>query len=202
MNHYVALVGLYIALAVPPEKAPLPNPTKPFDHAHDFIFGPLVAYIGTEIPQDVLPHLQNFQGERQLSRTIEEGRIASAYLSPKLMLGGETPHPFRLPNEQFHAATAHWCLPQGGLGYLRLRADKRVSVHVEHNRMILKPEVSQTLSFEFCFGLLNETSLHNQSWQVAGLEIAHDIQDDLKLEGDKIHVLSQGQPITLSFKLS
>ncbi len=171
MIRYQGLVGLYIALVVEPSKAPLPDPHSDFDHAHDFMFGPLVAYVGTKVPSEVIPDLQKFREERQLERTIETNRIATAYLSSRLMLGAETPHPSRLPNEQFHAATAHWLLPDNSIAHLRILSEQPFSARVEKTRMYLKANTSRKLIFEIQAGGLEADMLKANQLALPGLTI-------------------------------
>ncbi|MEO8398153.1 MAG: hypothetical protein ABI700_34480, partial [Chloroflexota bacterium] len=81
MTDYLALIGLWIAAALPEASAPLPDVDQHFEHAADFYFMPLVALVGSKPPDDVLPYLTTFQGERFLERTIEPNRIVTAWLS-------------------------------------------------------------------------------------------------------------------------
>lgn len=127
MPHYAALLGLSIWLGVGQQAAPFPTDSGFFDHCHDFIFGPAFALIGTQIPDDALPHFSHFSGERLLRQPITRTpeRTATAWLSENLMLGAEsTPldeYAFFKPSDQFHPVTAHWRTPGGGVAWLRLR---------------------------------------------------------------------------------
>ncbi len=169
MTRYIGLVGLYIALVVEPSKAPLPDPHTDFGHAHDFMFGPLVAYVGTNVPVKVISDLQKFREERQLERTIETNRVATAYLSQRLMLGAETPHPSRLPNEQFHAATAHWLLPDNSIAHLRILCEQPFSARVDKTTMYLQADTARLLVFEIQAGGLESSMLQNDQLLLPGL---------------------------------
>lgn len=171
MTQYIGLVGLYIALAVLPEKAPVPDPTTNFGHADDFMFAPIVTHVSTNIPPNVIPDLQRFGQQRQLERIIEENRIATAYLSPRLMLGAETPHPSRLPNEQFHAATAHWLLPEGNIAHLRILCNATFKASVNQNVMCLQADTPRQLIFEIHAGGLEPHMLQAQQLALPGLTI-------------------------------
>lgn len=181
LTQYAGLVGLYIALVVPTEKAPLPDASKAFDHEHDYMFGPLAAYLGTQVPEDVLPHLSSFQGARQLERSIEANRVATAFLTEGLMLGGETLHPSRLPNEQFHAATVHWQLQDGSVAWMRLRCDEPVSVKVDGNTMTLNCEAEREILFEVNAGSLNSSMINKNSWSLANLKVEHSLTTTVTL---------------------
>lgn len=127
MPHYAAVIGLSIWLGVGREHAPFPTAPGLFDHCPDFIFGPAIALVGTEMPADALPHFTRFSGERTIRRPITRtpARTATAWLSDNLMIGAEsTPldeSAFFKPSDQFHPVTAHWRTPGGGVAWLRLR---------------------------------------------------------------------------------
>ncbi|MCA9835341.1 MAG: hypothetical protein KC422_00435 [Trueperaceae bacterium] len=171
LTKYLGLVGLYIALAVEPERAPLPDPKKPFGHDHDFMFAPLTYLLGTEIPGEALPHLQHFQGERQLERVIEPGRIATAYLSPKVMIGAETIHPSRLPNGHFHPLTLHWQVGTE-IAWLRLLCDETVAVSVKGWTITLSCPGARNLRFEVSLPDLDAADINPGRWVFPGLEIS------------------------------
>ena len=71
MTEYLALLGLWIAAALPAAHAPLPAIDQHFEHAADFYFMPEVALMGSMPPDDVLPALMAFPGETSLERAIE-----------------------------------------------------------------------------------------------------------------------------------
>src|SRR4051812_38604501 len=66
MERYAALTGLWIWAAIGSGDTPFPDPSQPFDHAHDFCFGPCIASVGAQMPADALPHFHAFQGARQV----------------------------------------------------------------------------------------------------------------------------------------
>ena len=172
MTRYVALVGLDISLAVPPEKAPLPDLTGPFDHAHDLLNALVAAHMGVNVPDDVLPHLLAFRGERQLTRTIEPGRIATAFLTQNLMLGGETPRADKKPDGQYCNATAHWKLGDG-VGWLRVASDQPFCAEVNRQKMLLNCNEVERL--EVTFGpddVAAKVDLQAGSWTLPGLAVS------------------------------
>lgn len=177
MTRYVAVLGLWIALVVPPEKAPLPDPTQPFGHPHDFFYMPPTALLGTQVPDDALPHLLAFQGERQLERTIEADRVATAWLSENLMLGAETEHPSRLPDSQFHVATAHWQLPDGDVGWLRLRCDERVSARATPHMLAITCDEPRHIRFEIYAGDSDPNVIQGAEWSLPGVNVRLSLSD-------------------------
>ena len=171
MTDYIADVGLWIAAALPAEFAPLPNIDQPFDHAADFYFMPLVALVDTIPPDDVIPHLRAFQGERYLERTIEPGRTASAWLSKDLMLGGEvdTLNPAR--SDQFHPATAHWKAPDGSIGWLRTRSATLIQAKVELNIMQLSSDEKTEYVFQIRISDAHTFLIKSTRWTFSGISI-------------------------------
>jgi hypothetical protein len=111
IRRYVSLTGAWMGLALSAELTPLPDPSRPMDHAHDFVVMPLYVVLGAKVPDDVLASFRAFKGERVLRRPIAESRVATAWLTDRVMIGGEitgktlatTPG-----SGQFHPATMHW----------------------------------------------------------------------------------------------
>jgi hypothetical protein len=58
--------------------------------------------------------------ERVVEQTLPGGRVASGWLAPDVMLGGERGGPWRAEG-QYHPATAHWRREDGTVGWLRVR---------------------------------------------------------------------------------
>ncbi|MEO6004870.1 MAG: hypothetical protein ABIZ04_24390 [Opitutus sp.] len=138
MRRYVSLTGVWMGLVLPEELTPLPDSTKPMDHAHDFGFAPGFVLLGAQVPADVLEVFREFKGERQLERKITPERTATAWIGHDLMLGGEVTQrtrgagPETLYN-QFVPATAHWRIGSSDVGAFALIAcpavDARADAH-------------------------------------------------------------------------
>jgi hypothetical protein len=109
MTGYVALLGLWMPGPV------VPAMSSPFAHSHDLTMAPLVDLLGGP-PDDVALR----DDERVVEQTLPGGRVATGWLSRGVMVGGERGGRFRAEG-QYHPATAHWSLPDGSVGWLRLR---------------------------------------------------------------------------------
>jgi hypothetical protein len=109
MTRYVALLGLWLPDPV------LPSLDLPFAHSHDLTMAPLVDILGGP-PAEV----ELRQDERVVEQELPGGRVATGWLSPDVMIGGERGGRFRAEG-QYHPATAHWARPDGKVGWLRLR---------------------------------------------------------------------------------
>jgi len=155
MPRYGALLGLSIWLGVGREDAPFPSDSGVFDHCPDFIFGAPFALVGTQIPDDALPHFTAFSGERTIRQpiTTTPERIATAWLGDDLMIGAEsTPlddYAFFKPSDQFHPATIHWRTPGGGVAWLRLRHIGPVDATAAPNSLTVAGTVEPSLAERF-----------------------------------------------------
>jgi hypothetical protein len=117
---YASLLGLWMWPALGREEAPFPPIDRPFEHAHDLTHGPLADRLGPVIPADVLPALRSFAGEHVVTQRITSSRVATGWLSERVMCGGEWGDIRASARGQFHPATVHWALPDGGVGWIRL----------------------------------------------------------------------------------
>jgi len=109
MTHYVGLLGLWLPAPVVPSLA------APFEHSHDLTLAPVVELLGGG-PADVAFDAR----EREIEQTLPDGRVASGWLAPDVMAGGERGGRFRAEG-QYHPVTVHWVLDDGSVGWLRLR---------------------------------------------------------------------------------
>jgi hypothetical protein len=139
MRQYVALAGVWIAFCVPENIAPLPSATAAAAKDGERFSIPSYALVRREPPPEILPQLRQFQGERQLRRPIGYGgkRVATAWLSKDLMIGGGVTPPFKDSPEQAHPATAHWVGPDGGTCWMRLRGDFGVKATAGSNTLTI-----------------------------------------------------------------
>jgi hypothetical protein len=121
MTSYVGSLGSWIAPWVDSERAPLPALGDAVDHAHDFGELVLIGCLGSRAPDDVVAALRVFSGERRVQQVIsdEPRRVATAWLTDDVMLGGEHTGA-RSIHWQHHPATIHWRRTDGGVGWLRI----------------------------------------------------------------------------------
>jgi len=165
MTTYVGLLGLWFPEAVVP---PLDSR---FEHSHDLTMAPLVAVVGGgpgsgEVAYD--------RSERLIEQDLPGGRVATGWIGPDVMAGGERGGRFRAEG-QYHPATVHWSAPDGSVGWLRLRhagplsataseRELRVVVH-DHRRLGRSPvgvETSHPCTFE------------RDHWSLPGYTIRYD----------------------------
>jgi hypothetical protein len=203
MTDYLALLGLWIAAVLPAEVAPLPDVSRHFEHAADFFFMPLVALVGSKPPDDVLPHLTTFQGERLLERTIEPERTVTAWLSESLMLGAEADYLNATRTDQFHPATAHWQIPDGRVGWLRTRCEGLIQAVVRPYQLQLSSPARTTYVFEIWTRQSEASQIQADQWHLPGVTIHLDRADTLFTVTRSDHLLrvqfESHEPLTLTF---
>ncbi|HUP86486.1 MAG TPA: hypothetical protein VM143_12530 [Acidimicrobiales bacterium] len=118
MRTYASLLGVWMWPAVGRSAVPFPDTSKPFEHAHDLSHGPLADVLGPVVPDGV--DLSHFAGEHLIEQRITSSRVATGWLSERVMCGGEWGTLTASARGQFHPATAHWLLPDGDVGWIRL----------------------------------------------------------------------------------
>jgi hypothetical protein len=213
MRKYGALLGMSIWLGVGREDAPFPRESGMFDHGHDFCFGPPFAIVGTAIPDDVIPHLLSFQGERTVEQRLptNHDRVATAWVSEKVLIGAESLRltgelPGILPNldsPQYHPVTLHWSLPDGDVGWMRLRHWGPVEARAEQGRLTVQApllpiilerygDVHRSYTFEINCGESDGASITAERWDLPGLRVA--VQSSLPApeiisDDGKLHVV-------------
>src|SRR5690606_37044012 len=103
--------------------------------------------------------------------------VATAWLSETLMLGAETEHPSRLPDSQFHVATAHWRLPNGEVGWLRLRCDEPVSARAAPHTLAITCSGPRHIHFEISAGDADLEVIRGAAWSLPGVQVSLNLSD-------------------------
>jgi hypothetical protein len=161
----------------------------------------------------VIPHLLSFGGERTVERQLptNHDRVASAWIGEKAMIGAESLRltgelPGILPNldsPQYHPVTLHWQMPDGDVGWMRLRhwgpvearaEEGRLTIHAPLLPMILERygDVHRSSTFEIYCGKCDGASITAERWDLPGLRV--DLQSNLPTpefisDDGKIHVV-------------
>jgi hypothetical protein len=171
MTAYAALLGLWVWAAIGEEGAPFPHWRGRFGHANDFCMGPTIAHLAGSVPEDVVAHLTAFHGERLVERTIarEPRRVATAWLGEQLMVGAEDAGGSKQPRDQYHAATAHWRMLGGEVGWLRARHEVRVDGRALARRLkVWAHEPGEVVLEVRAEGFMPEWG-GGKAWQLPGL---------------------------------
>ncbi len=172
MRRYAAVVGMWLWLAVGRDAAPFPWPHERFAHAHDFLFAPPAALLGAVAPAAVLPHLQAFQGERQVEQVIADAprRVATAWLEERLMIGAEHASGSKRGHVQYHPATMHWRVGENDVGWLRLVHTEPVDAVASKRK--LEIEGSGEIAFQVCAPGAKAGDVTGTLWHLPGLRVA------------------------------
>jgi hypothetical protein len=132
MTAHATPLGLYIWALVGAEAAPFPDPATRFRHPHDICFGPAITAMPTRAPDDVMPDLVSFGGERTIEQTVTTfpERVVTAWLADDVMLGGWSGPTSGIGLFQHAHATMHQRLEDGSIGWLRLRPESAAEATV------------------------------------------------------------------------
>ncbi len=165
MSAYATPLGLHIWSAVGRERAPFPDTSGRFSHPHDFCFGPLVAAARTLVPDEVVPHLQSFRGERKIDRTISDEplRVVTAWLGPHSMIGAWSGPPSGISVGQHHRATLHTAT-----GWARLAPGTNAHATASPNTLEISSEGPITLETFGKLELAFETNVQPTETDDAG----------------------------------
>ncbi len=173
MRRYASLTGAWMSLALPAQLSPLPDPSAPMGHAHDFVCVPTYVALGAQIPTDVLASFREFKDERQLERIITPTRTATAWLSRDLMLGGEITQlsvGAGLRLNQFHPATAHWRIGTSDIGWLLLRECPPINAQATPNRLTITTAPGDS-TFRIFAPNLDPANISREHWQLPNLTV-------------------------------
>lgn len=180
MAAYCALVGLWIAAATGERTVPLPRLDRPFGHAHDIAFAPLVAELADRRTAELAAPLETAVLPRTLSRTIRETpRLAAvAHLEESYMIGGlSAPEGIaRRQAPQCCPAAVHWKTPGGALGWMRVFGDQPFDMSVSPGALSVRalatddPEARTGIGLEaFVPDGIAADALRDRTWRLPGL---------------------------------
>jgi hypothetical protein len=164
LGTYLGLLGLWL-----PEPVVPPFASEPFEHSHDLTMAPLIELVGGG-PST----LDTSEDDRVVEQRLADDRVATGWLAPGVMIGAERGGRFRAEG-QYHPATAHWSLPDGTVGWLRLRhagplsavatpETLTVTVH-DHQRIGRQPVRVETS---------HPATFHASSWELCGRTTHYD----------------------------
>jgi hypothetical protein len=176
MRRYVSLTGVWMGLVLPSDVTPLPDPSQPMDHGHDFGAVPLYVALGARVPAEVLDEFLAFKGERTLERIITPERTATAWLSDALMIGGEITHRTREAGpttryQQFVPATIHWRMADHDVGAIAVRICPPVDARASAGELAITTERGDT-TFRILAAGADTARIEKSLWRLPNLQIA------------------------------
>jgi len=171
MTEYVAITGLWIAMALDdPKLAPLPQGKG--RKSGEMNYAPVIAILHPEVPEDALPRLRTFKDAARSLKRVHSRGVATAYMDKTLMLGAS-----RLNRrwDQHFPATIHWKIGEAGLGWVALSG---LNEHVEPVVKDATLRISRTakskeaLLFHIAAPGVTEDQIKADRWQLPGRTIA------------------------------
>jgi len=178
MRQYVALAGVWIAFCVPEQLAPLPAAGSNAAKDGERFAIPSYALVYRAPSAEIVTQLEQFQGERLLQRPIGGGRrVATAWLSHDLMIGGGETPPLKGADEQSHPATAYWTGPDGGICWMRLRGEFSVKASAGKNTLAIQckkahgAKTGDSVCFEVHAPGARADAVEPGRWTLPGLEV-------------------------------
>lgn len=174
LHAYVSGLGLALWCAGLP--APLPDlSAEPVPHGHDLCVAPLLQHVGVRIPDAARRAFERFGGPHAVEQVIDDDprRIATGWLDDDLLVGAEANDAGLHARGQYHPATVHWRLPDGGVGWLRLvhRGPTRAAAGQRRLDVECEPHARrgpQDLRWE---SNVEATTVAPERWSFPGLEV-------------------------------
>ena len=199
MRRYVSLLGLWMVPLLG-DAAPFPAEGAPLEHSHDFALGPLIDYLGAHVPPDAMRAMTSFAGDHELEQVIADTphRVASGWLVAEIMAGGERGGLPASARGQYHPATAHWTLPDGDTGWLRLVHNGPARATARPGQLAIdclphRRHGAQSPSVRLFAGQTEGPADRSRAWRLPGLDV------HLSVEPERIE--RDGPQITAHFAL-
>jgi hypothetical protein len=175
MRHYVSLTGLWLRTVLDPEIAPVPAIGYDVEHGNDLAYVTCYLLVPSRIPEDAMKWFRAFQGEHLVTQKITAKRTATAWIGKDYMFGGEFTSMTRdaaAPTTQFHPATAHWKMPDGDVGWIRLVNAARVDAVASKDG--LKISCVGDATFRIKAQGANAANVQRDRWSLPGLTVDMD----------------------------
>jgi hypothetical protein len=198
MRRYVNLLGMWIWIVVGRKLSPFPDTLGTVAHAHDLCFGPCFALLGAKVPEEVLPHLLAFQGERHVRRVITPSptRVATAWISEDVMLGGENTSGRTPGSSQFAPATMHWRCGDD-VGWMRLKHNVPVDAWAEEDQLTISARAQETAAVDLVFEIhargVDAQAIRRDRWELPCLTV------EVETDADGPTVTQDDELMTLRF---
>lgn len=177
LQRYASTIGMWIWMAIGKEQAPFPEIEPVFTHDQDICFAPHFVAVGVRVPQEVLPVLQAFQGERLVERVIanEPRRVATAWIGERLLVGGEYTSYSEPASDQIHPATVHWKIQEGSIGWIRLVYAIPVNACARKNQLTISCAGQEKAIPDFVFQIYapgaTAEMIQPDHWLLPGLSV-------------------------------
>lgn len=174
LHSYVSGLGLALWCAGLP--APLPDLAEaPLPHGHDLCVAPLLQHVGVRVPPSARRHFERFAGARLVEQLVDTvpDRRATGWLDDDLLVGAEAGGSGLHARGQFHPATIHWRLPDGGVGWLRLVHHGPTSATAARRRLdaVCRPHPRRGPQTWRWDSNIEATETASERWELPGLQV-------------------------------
>ena len=173
MESYVAVTGLWLRSVLPAPQAPLPEQLSlSTDHMADLWLAPQVAILSARIPAPAMKKFRTLSGPHQVTRTIDDKRVATAWIGEHAVWGGEATTLSKDvgPTSQFHPATVQWRTPSGKIGWVQLTRAPNLNATADHDGITI--ETKGDVTFRIVANGIVASSISAKQWNLPGMPIA------------------------------
>jgi hypothetical protein len=173
MESYVAVTGVWLRSVLPAPQAPLPEQLSlSTDHMADLWLAPQVAILSARIPAPAMKKFRTFSGPHQVTRTIDDKRVATAWIGEHAIWGGEATTLTKNvgPTSQFHPATVQWRTPSGKIGWVKLTRAPNLNATADRDGITI--ETKGDVTFRIAANDITASSITAKQWNLPGMSIA------------------------------
>jgi hypothetical protein len=173
MESYVAVTGLWLRSVLPAPQAPLPEHLSlPTDHMADLWLAPQIAILSARIPAQAMKKFRSFTGPHQVTRPIDDKRVATAWIGEYAIWGGEATSLTKDvgPTSQFHPATVQWRTPSGKIGWVQLTRAPNLNAIADRDGITI--EAKGDVTFRIAASGIAASSITAKQWNLPGMPIA------------------------------
>jgi hypothetical protein len=177
MESYVAATGLWLRSVLPAAQAPLPEQLSlSTDHMADLWLAPQIAILSARIPAPAMKKFRTFAGPHLVTRTIDEHRVATAWIGEHAIWGGESTGLTKDAGAttQFNPATVQWRTPSGGIGWVQLTHAPNLNATADRDGIAI--ETKGDVTFRIAASGVVASSITAKQWNLPGMPIA--VQSD------------------------
>jgi hypothetical protein len=173
MESYVAVTGLWLRSVLPAAQAPLPEQLSlSTDHMADLWLAPQIAILSARIAAPAMKKFRSFTGPHQVTRPIDDKRVATAWIGEHAIWGGEATSLTKDvgPTSQFHPATVQWRTPSGKVGWIQLTRAPNLNATADRSGITI--ETKGDVTFRIAANDIAASSITAKQWNLPGMSIA------------------------------
>lgn len=170
MSRYVTPTGVWMRTVLEGARAPLPEEsTLQTYQVADMWFAPQIILMSTHIPDEAMTKIRHFIGPHLVRRQIDAQRVATAWVGENAMWGGESTGGTKdTGRTQFHPVTAHWRMPDGQIGWIKVTRSPNIDAVADKNGVTITTNGAVQLRI---FTGEAEVSIAQTEWKLPGLTV-------------------------------